>query len=504
MAASEGNGFTADELFRRPIGQTFDDLSILPVFARTIELGDVSLKGTLAGELELNFPLVSSPMDTITEHATAIQMALDGGIGIIHTNLPIPEVRNQVNLVKRYQMGIVTEPECRKPTDPISEVYQVKRRHGFSTILITEDGTPRTKLLGMVTQGHADVFSDRSTVLGKVMIHRGELQTVTLYEVQKWPQALQYFRDHPSAHKLPILKEDGSVAGLITRKDVVKIAGCPNALTDPETGQLRVGAAVTTYEIDDERVQALIDAGVDVLVIDSSQGGTEHQVHRIKHIRSIHQHIPIVAGNVVTPRQSEALIAAGANALRVGMGSGSICTTADVEGIGRPQLSAVYHVAKWAHKQKPPVPVISDGGVGETGDVLKALALGASTVMVGRFIAGCDETPAKIENRGGRMCKRYRGMGTKEAMEKGSRYRYGFDMTENDFVEQGVSGLVPIQGPLHRFLPKVASALRLALKNLGCCSINDLHRKVQEGEITFELLSPGAKVEKGVHDLEGF
>lgn len=496
------NGMTAHELFRQPYGWTFDDVIVLPHFSEVAAKQEVNLDSLLTEGLTVRLPIISSPMDTVTEWCTAVEMALHGGLGVIHMNLPIDQVFDQVRRVTRYQMGIIDNPLCRCPTDPISEIDAVKNQFGFSTILVTADGTPHTKLLGMVTKGHVAFEINKSAPLKEVMIPLAELMTVPHGKLSCWPEAREFLRLNPAAHKIPVLKPDGSVAGFVTRKDVVKMAQCPHALYDQATGQLRVGAAVSTHEHDDERVTAVIDAGVDVIIVDSAQGSTTHAVRRIQGIRQQKPTLPIIAGNVVTPSQALPLISAGASALRVGMGSGSICTTQEVIGIGRPQLSAVYHLAHYLREHGLSIPVISDGGIRNSGDIIKALVCGASTVMVGRLIAGCDETPARLEIHRDRRYKRYRGMGSPAALQKGSQYRYEQTPGSVPIIAQGTEGLVPAAGPLGPILAQLASALRTGLEYLGCLSIAMLHERVDSGAIRFELRSPAAREEGKPHDIQ--
>lgn len=493
------NGMTARQLFGQPYGWTFDDVILLPAFNCSVLKENVKLNASL-GSLKLNLPLISSPMDTVTEAATAIEMALRGGLGFIHMNLPIAQAVTEVQRVKRYQMGIIHEPICRAPGDPISEVAAVKQQYGFSTLLITADGTTNSSLLGMVTKGHVALEPDPARPLGEIMIPYNDLLTVPASMITTWGEAREFFRQHPVAHKLPLVHADRSVAGFITRRDVVKMADCPNALVSSQTGQLLVGAAVSTHERDDERVAALLEARADVILIDSAQGGNKHAVRRIEQIRS-QSDVLIVAGNIVTPAQAEPLVRAGAQALRTGMGSGSICTTQTVTGIGRPQLKAIYHVSQWLHRTGYAATLIADGGTRSSGDILKALACGASCVMLGRLIAGCSETPARLETHRGRHYKRYRGMGSEAALRKGGVLRYGLETDQSVVVAQGVEGLVPAEGLLNKLLSQFALALRTGLEYLGCDSIAALHQKVAIGAVRFELRSQAARIEGDPHDL---
>ena len=499
-AFMDGNGLTCEDVFGRGAGVTFDDLILLPSFSE-VSSGDISLRSTLLPNLRLHLPLISSPMDTVTGWETAKCMALHGGLGIIHFNLTPAEAAKQVRRVKRFRMGFIFDPECRKPDDPCSEVLQLKEQQGFSTVLVTQNGSQNGKLVGMVMKGNVSLEPDKSAPLQKVMIPLTELEVRQVDEVKDLATARAVLRKHPSISKLPLLNEDGSVYALVTREDVAKSEAYPNALLDDQNEQLRVGAAVSTHEKDRDRVEALLEAGVDVLVIDSAQGSTRFAIKLIEHIRNLSKDIPVIAGNVVTPAQAEPLLEAGANILRVGMGSGSICTTQDQVGVGRAQLSAVYHTSKMARKRN--VSVVADGGIRTTADMIKALACGAKAVMLGRFIAGCDESPAREEvDQYNRRFKRYRGMGSLSAIRDGGSRRYGDEYSSSRIVvAQGVEGLVPAQGKLDKLLPVTAAAIKKGFEYSGCGSIEELHDRAEKGEIGFELQSPAARAEGHPHDI---
>jgi IMP dehydrogenase len=496
---TDGNGLTCKDVFGRGRGITFDDLILLPSFS-AVSGKDISLQSRLMPNLRLHLPLLSSPMDTVTEWKTATHMALHGALGFIHFNLPPEEAAAMVHRVKRFRMGFIYNPECRKPNDPCSEVTQLKTQQGFSTILVTEDGTLTGKLVGMVMKGNVSLEPDKNTPLKEVMIPLNQLEVRQIDEVSDLSAARKILRDHPSISKLPLLNPNGSVHALVTREDVAKAEEFPNSLLD-QNEQLQVGAAVSTHERDRDRVEALLEACVDVLVIDSAQGSTRFAVDLIKHIRKLSEEIPIIAGNVVTPAQAEPLIAAGANILRVGMGSGSICTTQQAIGVGRAQLSAVYHTSLMAHKRN--VSIVADGGIRTTADMIAAIACGADALMLGRFIAGCEESPATEEKDPyGRRFKRYRGMGSANAIRDGGSRRYGnTSHGNNTIVAQGVEGLVPAQDSLDIVLPEIAATLRKSLEYLGCSSIEDLHNRVTNGKVRFELQSPAAKTEGQPHDI---
>jgi IMP dehydrogenase len=468
---------------------------MLPPFS-DVDSNAINLDTTLVpGKITLRLPLVSSPMDTVTGWKTALHFALHGGIGIIHFNSTAEEQATQVRRVKRYRMGFIFSPVCRRPDQPISEVDAVKMEHGFSTVLITEDGTQSSRLLGMVTKGNVALAPDKTRKLGEVMIARKSLRTRLAADVRTLEKARDVLRSEPIISKLPLLNDDDSVYALITRDDVVKSGQYPLCLVD-RNEQLMVGAAVSTQPQDCDRAKALLEAGADLLVVDSAQGGTHFACQRIREIRRLSPDVSIMAGNVVTPAQAMPLIEAGADALRVGMGSGSICITQDTLAIGRSQLSAIYHTSR------AQLPVIADGGTRSTSDIVKALACGAAAVMVGRYIAGCDETLGDEErDSSGQRWKRYRGMGSPSAIREGGVKRYGCDGSQRQTVAQGVEGWVPSQGSLDRLLPETAATIRKALEYFGCETVTVLHGKIERGEICFELRSDASRKEGKPHDI---
>lgn len=473
------SGVSIDALFAGSEGLTFKDINILPAFNPGIT--PENLRTEIARGFWLNIPLVSSPMDTVTEWKTAVHMALQGGLGVIHFNLTPEEAAEHVRRVKRYRMGFNLEPLCRKPTEAAAEVERVKEEHGFSTILITENGKPSGKLLGMVTKNHVDfVLPGVKAALKDVMTPIASLRVFGHGEVPTLESARKLFAADPALTKMPILKPDGSVFGLVTRKDAKMSGPCPLAVLDANE-QLRVGAAVSTQANDLRRVELLIEAGADLIVIDSAHGGTKWMVERIKEIKALKPDLAVVAGNVVTAEQAAPLVRAGADGLRVGMGSGSICITNEQLGVGATQLSAIYDVSRAAA-----VPIIADGGIKGTNDICKALACGASTVMVGRFIAGCDETPGERVWRGQQLRKRYRGMGSVSAMREGGQRRYGEGAAIKPVVPQGIDGTVPTTGSLDTFLPDKMLAVEKTLEYLGCVSIAALHERVARGQVRFQ------------------
>lgn len=494
------NGVPSYHLFNQGIGRTFDDFIILPAFNDGVTKDAINLQ-TKLGPLTLNIPILSSPMDTVTKAEMAIALALQGGLGFLHINLAIPDAVAQVHQVKRYRMGIVTDPVCLGPNHKVSDAIEAKNRHKFATVLITNNGLSNGTLLGMVIGKNVIMAENQHRPLTEIMIPLDQLITAKDSEVTNWRQAQDFLRLHKRAEKVPIVRDDGALAGFITDTDVEKMARCPHALVNRETNQLLVGAAVSTHPRDDERVIELLNAKVDVLLVDCAQGGTSFAVKRIRQIRQLSD-IPIIAGNVVTLSQAASLIEAGANALRVGMGSGSICTTQIIAGVGRALLSAVYHVSHGLSRNGyTDIAVIADGGIRYSSDIFKALACGASCVMLGSVLAACDESAAPVEMIGGRRYKKHRGMASPGAIREGGILRYGLELTRQTIIPQGVEGLVPASGPVSRAMNDLIESLRISFEDVGCASLAHLHQKVDKGEVCFELYSPAAKKEGEPHDI---
>lgn len=495
-------GFSATQIFvRNPscVAYTYDDLIVMPDHI-DFGLADVDVSTRLTKEISLKVPFVSSPMDTVTEHGMAIAMALQGGIGIIHSNFNIEDQAAEVRKVKRFKNGFITDPICLAPTGTVGDVVALKEKHGYSGIPITENGAMGGKLLGIVSNRDITFVDDRSTPLRDIMTPRDKLSVAS--EGIELVQANEILKETKKG-KLPVVNQDDELVALIARTDLLKHREFSRASKDPVTKQLLVGAAIGTRPEDRDRAAALVSAGVDVIVVDSSQGDSVYQIGTVKHLKSAHAKLQVIAGNVVTPSQASRLMAAGADGLRVGMGIGSICTTQEVCAVGRAQASAVYHVAKFARKHG--VPVLADGGISSTGHITKALALGASCVMMGSMLAGTDEAPGEYFYQEGVRLKRYRGMGSLEAMARGGEKRYVWDSEKADVkVAQGVSGAVQDKGALRRYVPYLVQGVRHGMQDAGLRGLEDAVAKLHDGRLRFEIRSPAAQKEGGVHGLHSF
>jgi len=488
------DGFSAEEIFTTPTGYAYNDFIILPGFI-DFAPDDVTLETNLTRNIKIKSPFISSPMDTVTEAEMAIALALWGGIGIVHYNNTIEQQADLVSRVKRYENGFINKPMVLSPQHKISDIDMIKARYNFSGIPITENGKLNSKLVGIVTNRDIDFEKDRSRTLSEVMTK----DILTAREGIALTEANKILRTSKKG-KLPIVDGEGKLVALLSRSDLLKNREFPLATKDGKK-QLRVGAAISTKDESKERLAALSEAGVDVVIIDSAQGNSIYQIDMIKYIKKNYSNIDIIGGNVVTEEQCEMLIKAGADALRIGMGPGSICTTQTTMAVGRPQATAVYRTARYSNKQG--IPVIADGGIANIGHISKALALGASTAMMGSMFAGTNEAPGEYFYENGVRLKKYRGMASMEAMEAGGSKRY-FAEDAKIIVAQGVSGAVMDKGSMNDYAPYLLQGLKHSFQDMGIRNVLSLHEKLYSKELRFEVRSAMAQREGHVHDMYSY
>ncbi len=452
---------------------TFDDVLLIPGES-DVEPKNVCVETYLTKKIKLNTPLMTAAMDTVTETDMAIAIAREGGIGIIHKNMSIEQQADMVDRVKRSENGVITNPFYLAPTNTIREANELMRKYKISGVPICEG----TKLVGIITNRDLKFMSDvdfDQQIAG--VMTRDNLVTAPVGTDLDKAQAI--LRAH-RIEKLPIVDGDGNLKGLITIKDIEKTVQYPNSARD-EKGRLLCGAAIGATPDVLERVQALVDAQVDVLVLDSAHGHNSNVVNSVAKVKKAFPDVQLIAGNIATAEGARALIEAGADCVKVGIGPGSICTTRVVAGIGVPQITAIFDAAKAAAEYG--VPVIADGGIKYSGDIVKALAAGASVCMVGSLVAGCKESPGDTEIYQGRQFKVYRGMGSLGAMNKGSSDRY-FQAKNQKYVPEGVEGRVPFKGPLSDTVYQMIGGLKSGMGYTGCATIDELHNKAQFVKIT--------------------
>jgi len=466
-------------------GLTFDDVLLVPAASEVLP-SEVDLRTQLTTEIHLNTPLVSAAMDTVTEHETAICMARNGGIGIVHKNLPIADQAAEVDKVKRSESGMIVDPITMRPEQKIREALEVMSRFRISGVPVTRDG----KAVGILTNRDLRFVKDVSAEISTVMTSR---DLVTVPPGTTMDRAQELLHAH-RIEKLLVVDEDGRLCGLITIKDIEKTERFPDACKD-DFGRLRCGAAIGVGAERLERAQALVDAGVDVVVVDTAHGHSAGVLQTIRELKSHFPSLPLIGGNVATAEGTEALIKAGVSAVKVGVGPGSICTTRVIAGVGVPQFTAIRDASEVA--ERAGVPVIGDGGIKYSGDVVKGLAAGASTIMIGSLFAGTDESPGEVVLFQGRSYKVYRGMGSLGAMAAGSRDRYfqaGVD-TEK-LVPEGIEGRVPYRGSLSQSLHQLFGGLR---SGMGYCGAPDLPA-LRRGARFVRITSAGLQ-ESHVHDV---
>jgi IMP dehydrogenase len=467
-------------------GLTFDDVLLVPGGSEVLPR-DVELRTQLTSEISLEIPLLSAAMDTVTEHETAICMAQNGGIGIVHRNMAVERQAAEIDKVKRSESGMIVDPITMSPERPIHEALEVMRRYRISGVPITREG----KAVGILTNRDLRFVKDITAPISAVMTTEG---LVTVPPGTTMELAKELLHRH-RIEKLLVVDEAGMLRGLITIKDIEKSERFPHASKDA-LGRLRCGAAVGAGDDSLDRARALVGAGVDVIVVDSAHGHSQGVLDTVQRLRREFAELPVIGGNVATGEGTEALIKAGVSAVKVGVGPGSICTTRVVAGVGVPQFTAVLDAAQVAARFG--IPVIADGGVKYSGDLVKALAAGSSSVMIGSLFAGTDEAPGEVVLYQGRSFKVYRGMGSIGAMADGSRDRYfqGDVEEPGKLVPEGIEGRVPYRGSLSNSVYQLLGGLRSGMGYCGATSLPDLRAKAR-----FVRISAAGLQESHVHDV---
>ena len=465
-------------------GLTFDDVLLIPQKSDILP-NEVQMKTNLTNSIQLNIPLMSAAMDTVTESSMAITMAREGGIGIIHKNMTIEQQATEVDKVKRSEHGVIIDPFKLSEEHTLAEADELMGKYRISGVPITDDDG---KLKGIITNRDLRFETDFSKKIKYAMTKENLVtapEGTTLDEAQ---EILRKFK----IEKLPIIDGNGCLKGLITIKDIEKSVKSPNSAKDSD-GRLLAGAAIGITDDVLDRVEALVSAKVDVLVLDSAHGHSMNIMKCIKKVKDAFPHVQIIAGNIATGEAAEDLIKAGADAIKVGIGPGSICTTRVVAGVGVPQITAIYNAYQTAKKYN--IPVIADGGIKYSGDIPKAIACGASVVMIGSLLAGCEESPGECEIFEGRRFKVYRGMGSIAAMEKGSKDRY-FQTGTKKLVPEGVEGRVPYKGPVADTIYQLMGGLRSSMGYCGTPTIEDLKERGK-----FVRITNAGLIESHPHDI---
>ncbi len=468
---------------------TFDDVLLLPAYSQVLPR-NVCLKSQLTRGIELNIPLVSSAMDTVTDSRLAIAMAQVGGIGIIHKNLSVTQQAREVKAVKKYESGVVKDPITVTAELTVRELIDITRRNNISGVPVVKG----SELVGIVTSRDFRFEDNLNRPVSEIMTPKDRLVTV---REGASAEAVKTLLHHNRIEKVLVVNGNFELRGLMTVKDIFKSEAFPDASKDDQ-GQLRVGAAVGTGSDTEERVAALVAAGVDVVVVDTAHGHSRGVIDQVKWVKESYPNIQVIGGNIATGEAALALAEAGADAVKVGIGPGSICTTRIVTGIGVPQITAIANVAD-ALKERG-IPLIADGGIRFSGDLAKAIAAGASSVMIGGLLAGADEAPGEVELYQGRAFKAYRGMGSLGAMSQsnGSSDRYFQDRDEgvDKLVPEGIEGRVPCKGPMATIVHQLMGGLRSSMGYTGCSNIREARTKPK-----FIRVSSAGMSESHVHDV---
>ena len=463
-------------------GLTFDDVLLIPAHSDVLPR-DVDVRTHLTQNVTLNIPVMSAGMDTVTEAEMAIAMAREGGIGVIHKNMSIDEQAREVKLVKRSEHGIIVDPIYLAPDNTLSDADELMNKYHISGVPITENG----KLVGIITNRDMRFETDLSRPISDIMTSKGLITAPEHTTMEEAKRILQAHR----IEKLPLVDDDGHLKGLITIRDIEKMRKFPNSNKDSD-GRLKVAAAIGVTSDVEDRVEALLDAKADVLVIDTAHGHSEGVLQTIRRLRKAFPHLELIAGNVATYDATKALIEAGVSAVKVGIGPGSICTTRVIAGIGVPQITAIYDCAKAA--EGTGIPIIADGGIQYSGDIAKALGAGASCVMLGNLLAGTEEAPGEMIIYQGKNYKSYRGMGSLGAMQAGSKDRY-FQQNAKKLVPEGIEGRIPYKGHVSDVLFQLIGGLRSGMGYCGAQTIDNLHNA------KFTRITNAGVLESHPHDI---
>jgi IMP dehydrogenase len=467
---------------------TFDDVLLIPAHS-TVLPRDVSLRTQLTRNIHINIPLVSAAMDTVTESRLAIALAQEGGIGIIHKNLPVKRQAAEVVRVKRFESGVLKDPITIPPTMSVRDVVALTRQHKFSGLPVVEG----RRVVGIVTNRDLRFETNLDQPVSAIMTPAERM--VTVKEGASLDEARRLMHKH-RLERVLVLNDEGELRGLITVKDMMKSTEHPMAAKD-ELGRLRVGAAIGVGAGTEERCEALVEAGADVIVVDTAHGHSQGVLDRVAWVKKHFPHVDVIGGNIATGAAARALVDAGADGVKVGIGPGSICTTRIIAGVGMPQISAIDNVATALAASG--VPMIADGGIRYSGDIAKAIAAGANAVMLGGLFAGTEEAPGETVLYQGRSYKSYRGMGSLGAMQQGAADRYfqDADLNADKLVPEGIEGRVPYKGPVSAVIHQLVGGLRASMGYVGCDGIEAMRTRAEFVEIT----SAGVR-ESHVHDVQ--
>ena len=468
-------------------GLAFDDVLLVPQYSEILPT-DVILSTNLTKNIQLQTPILSAAIDTVTESQMAITLAGEGGIGIVHKNMSIEEQAKQIRFVKKYESGIVNDPVTASPTMSIAEINMITKKYNISGVPIVDNN----KLVGIVTNRDLRFVDNLDLKVSEIMTPQDRL--ITVKENFTKEEVISALRKN-RIEKILIINKKHELKGMVTFKDIQKSTTYPNASKD-DSGSLRVGAAIGTGSDSIERAEALIEQKTDVIVIDTAHGHSKLVIKMLKYLKKNYPTQELIVGNIATEEAAKDLITAGADAIKIGIGPGSICTTRIVAGVGVPQLTAIMNVSKIAKKKN--IPLIADGGIRYSGDIAKALAAGADTVMLGGLLAGTDESPGEVELFEGRTYKAYRGMGSIGAMQQGSKDRYFQDGVQKSskLIPEGIEGRVAYKGTMKTILHQLTGGLKSSMGYVGCKDINQMKTKTR-----FIKISSSAKQESHVHDV---